>query len=462
MDDLNLDDIEKLSDDALMEMIGNIDFDEEKKNLNNESTDKAICYNCGQDTLVKDYIQGIIVCRSTSCGMVNGSVMDENPEWKNYGDDKGDNSRCSMPINPLLPRSSIGTSIGGSKYGKIQILHSWGMMPYRERSLYIVLKEIQNKCHKNNIFKCIEDDAKIMYKKISECKHHRGVNKGKYIIIRGNNRRSLIAACLFYACKKNDNTRNVKEVAKMFDLKHTDVTKGIKTFRRLMRLRNMDLDLDSNNAEDFIPRYCKLLRIKPKYSDIALQIAKNVGRLNIGSEHTPHSIATACLLMMIHMNDLTITKKCIANKFKVSDVTITKTYNSISSYRDILIDDDKVDTIVEEYKRRKALDSELPANLRKKFDKIKSTFKDNKYEYQGEVFNSPKEDDEEEDDLTDISDDDDKFDDRMMCDMEYDDVEYYSNERDVDLYQILDSTQEQYNSMISYERDDNMILHVTI
>ena len=66
-----------------------------------------------------------------------------------------------MPINPMLPQSSLGTTI--TRRCKIQTLHRWSAMPYKERSKYIVLKEIENKCKQANIIKCIEDDAKIIF-----------------------------------------------------------------------------------------------------------------------------------------------------------------------------------------------------------------------------------------------------------------------------------------------------------
>ena len=43
----------------------------------------------------------------------------------------------------------------------MKTLHGWSAMPYKERSLNEVFKIIQAKCHKGNILKCIEDDAKM-------------------------------------------------------------------------------------------------------------------------------------------------------------------------------------------------------------------------------------------------------------------------------------------------------------
>ena len=167
---------------------------------NKESNDELIevaerkspfCENCNDDNIVEDTAHGIIVCRS--CGEVLSNLMDTNPEWTQYNDDnKKDMNRCSHPISQLLPQSSTATTIAGSCSSRIKTLHGWSAMPYKERSLNEVFKIIQAKCAEGKILKCIEDDAKIMYKNISDCKHVTGKNSGKPIIIRGKNRTSEI------------------------------------------------------------------------------------------------------------------------------------------------------------------------------------------------------------------------------------------------------------------------------
>ena len=103
---------------------------------------------CCDDT--KNYVsdEGVIICKR--CGTMINNIMDT-PEWKfnGTGDSKGkDTTRCGMPMNPLLPKSSMGTYIGGNKYGHLQRLHSWNAMPYKERSQWKVYSAIATKCKK--------------------------------------------------------------------------------------------------------------------------------------------------------------------------------------------------------------------------------------------------------------------------------------------------------------------------
>ena len=218
--------INDMNDEQLFQLLDQIDYEKENKEINEiekeyNKIDNIICKICNSgEKIAEDRSQGILVCMD--CGTVISDLFDRNPEWKSYSGEDGKESlaRCGNPINFFLPQSSLGTTIACSNRSKIKILHSWSAMPYKERSLHIVLKEIQSKCRDAGIMKCIEDDAKILYKNISESKHAYGKNKGKNVIIRGANRKSLIAACVFFACKRKGKTRSPKEIAKIFELKY--------------------------------------------------------------------------------------------------------------------------------------------------------------------------------------------------------------------------------------------------
>jgi len=361
-------DFNNLTDADMRDIFENIDFssqmnaesngENETKSNGSRSRDmdssRDVCRGCGEyNSMVDDTVHSVRVC--TKCGQVNDNLVDQNPEWRQFEDDGGkDVGRCSMPINKLLPQSSLGTTIAGNYKSRLKTLHQWSQMPYKERSLNAVFKIIHNKCQSGAILKCIEDDAKIMYKLISECKHVKGKNKGRVIIIRGKNRESLIAACVFFACRRNKKTRSQKEIADLFDLKYTEITRGCKLFIKLMKLRKLELSIGTSLPEHFVVRFCNELKIKKHYINQAMKIAKNIRKLDIASVHTPFSTATSSILLMADINGLrSISKKKLSNKFNVSEVTLTKTYKKISEYRNVLINDTLTDKLVELIKKEK-------------------------------------------------------------------------------------------------------------
>lgn len=337
--------VDEISDKNVWELFDAIEESEDMISEDLTCSESDECPNCGAiNSLIQDKKEGFIVC--SECGVICDELLDHNPDWKNYGDNNGSVSRYGAATNFFLPKSSLGTTIAGSNFNRLKRLHNWGSMPYRERSLYMVLNEICIRCEKHDIKKNIVDDAKLMYKKISECKHTKGKNVGKFMIIRGSNRRSLIAACVFFACKLNGNTRSPKEIAKVFDLKMTEITKGCKKFLQLMKNYNTIYRLDSSTPEHFIIRFCNLLQIHKKDREIAKIISQNVKKLGLASDHTPPSVAAGSILLMCKMNNLSLSKKLISNKFSISEVTISKIYKKIEEYRILLINSEETDKIV--------------------------------------------------------------------------------------------------------------------
>lgn len=392
--DVELDDINDYT--ALMEfMCGDsdsfINFDEDNiggiDNLNNYKKDvekknkesnrkKMFCEDCSSDDIIEDTSQGILVCKN--CGQVISMLVDVGAEWTQYADDhKKDQNRCSQPISQLLPQSSTATTIGGPCSSRIKTLHGWNAMPYRERSLNDVFKLIQRKCQKAKMLKCIEDDAKITYKNVSECKHISGKNAGKTIIIRGKNRISLIAACVLNSCRKKDKTRSPKEIAELFDLKHPDLTKGYKIFQRLAKYKNIVVKNNASKPEHFITRFCEDFRIQKDFQEQAIKISSNAQKLLIASVHTPLSLATGSIYSMVHINNLAINKKTIAGKFNVSHVTIIKAFKKLEPFLGLLLDDDHCEKLYAEISKYKSV-IQITDNLISQFIRFDIDIEDDK------------------------------------------------------------------------------------
>jgi hemerythrin superfamily protein len=85
--------------------------------------------------------------------------------------------------------------------------------------------------------------------------------------------------------------------------------------------------------------------------------------------HTPSSIATGSILLIIDLNKLPITKKFIANKFEVSEVTITKAFNKLEPYKDIITDDELTDKLSAELQKYKE-NRKIPEKLQKIYNNL--------------------------------------------------------------------------------------------
>lgn len=314
------------------------------------------CKGCGLfDTLKEDLYNSVIVC--SKCGIVNDEILDYGPEWRQYNNDDSRNenvSRCGCPSNYFFPKSSQGTIMVGSSSNRLKRKQKWCTMVYKERSLNLVFEYISQICSKNKIPKIIVDSAKTLYKKISDCKHKSGDNIGKQIIIRGDKRLSIIAACVFKACEMNKNPRNTKEIANFFNLDEKKVTKGLKNFSKILRNADDSVTIfnqfNSNTTEDYIRRHCPKLKINKENTDLTVKIAKNCCRIKLASNHNPQSISAGSILAMVEYKRLSVDKKDIASLFGTSELTIGKIYDKIAPYINALVDDDTTNHLIKKFK----------------------------------------------------------------------------------------------------------------
>lgn len=264
------------------------------------------------------------------------NIIDK-PEWRFYGynDTKSsDPTRCGLALNPLLPESSVGTTIKPGYYdksmNKTRRMVDWNSMTYKERSLNKIFNDIQSICTKNNIPPKIYQEAKSLYKIMSENK-----------ISRGNNRTGIIAACIYFACKNCDVPRSTKEISGMFDINNIIVTKGCKKFQEILHYNKTNRDRINRNiiidSNDFIDRFCNKLDLNNIDIKIIKQISDRAQEHKIIYENTPPSIAVGSIYLYIKINKLNISKKDISNISKISEVTINKCYKKLEEYTDKLI-----------------------------------------------------------------------------------------------------------------------------
>jgi len=335
LNDDNFDQLDNLSDDKLWDILDDLS---NNKSINIEEKIEQCCYKCKSQYLIFTSNRSSYVCGD--CGLEGLEVLDESPEWSNYDDGKADSGRCGAPANAFFPKSSLGTTINTTGYSKVKMLRNWGQVPYRERSLAEVLNDIDSKCKKYKITKAVIDNAKVLYKNIREMKHEHGSNKGKNVIIRGINRKQIIAACFYFGAMLQKSPRSSKEVADVFDLELKQVTKGCRKFLEIMKDNFIIFDIKPSHGSDFIERYGSKIKLSKNIIQLAKTISENATKLDIASDHQSTSIAAASILLAINTLEENISKKVISEVFNISDVTITKTYKKIYPFQQIVINDE--------------------------------------------------------------------------------------------------------------------------
>lgn len=312
----------------------NNDNEIENKNTNKIDTQESIkCNKCNTNTLA--FFDGGTFCKN--CGELQDTRFTTDQEYRYYGENDSKNSdptRVGMPINNLLPKSSMGTiianNVGYDVYtiNRIRQYHSWNTMPYEERSLWKDYEIITSKASKLSLSSMIIEESKKYYKKIRE----ESLN-------RGSNRRALEAACIYFACKNQNVPRSSKEIAKEFDLDIKDMSKGIKKFNEIMENANFKYNEVSITITpvDFINRYCSKLKLNKDIKYLSEFVILKSLRKKIVEENTPSSIASGCIYFVTVLTNQNISKQEVSNICNVSEVTIGKCYKKLYEYRYLLL-----------------------------------------------------------------------------------------------------------------------------
>ena len=290
----------------------------------------SFCNSCQSDDVVLD--EGNYMCKQCNC--IISRYIDPNAEWRFYGheDNKSsDPTRCGAPTNDLLPNSSLGSIISCQMFESysmklIRKYHMWNSMTYKERSLFNIFDTITVNAINSGISPTIIEEAKNLYKTMSESR-----------ISRGDNRSGLIASSIYMSCKRNKVPRTAKEIAKIFNLKNTTMTKGCKKFQDIMKMH-----VASTTAEDFIERFCSKLNLSSEIRELCKHIIKKSLELNIVSSNTPPSLAAATIYMSVEITKSDVSKKDISVICEISQVTLMKCFKKMYEYRSLLLPNEAI------------------------------------------------------------------------------------------------------------------------
>lgn len=313
---------------------------EKKEEINPSSYRQKIgsqnCINCKSDKLSLE-LEGMICL---DCGVLNQINISKSHEWKEKSGDNN-SSRCGMPINPLLPQSSMSSMILGGGYEMVRRLDKWNDTIYKEKSLLDVFTKIKKACISGNIPVCVINKSNTLYKLLSED-----------IIKRGVSRTAVIASCVYYACleysyKNKKFSKSYSEVAYVFGIDKKKMTKGCKCFNEVMYYKISDDFTFINRIKPktydyYIESFCPKLDIID-VSDVnkILRIGKNVKTLGIICENTPRSISAGCIYLFLSENktkkELINCRKKISIACDISEVTILKSYKKIYEWKKFLI-----------------------------------------------------------------------------------------------------------------------------
>ena len=205
-----------------------------KENLNMH----MMCRDCKEypPNLVEEFSSGDMVCGS--CGLVLGDrIVDTRSEWRTFSnDDQGsdDPSRVGDGANPLLNGSQLQTTIAfsDSPNGRSRDLHRAQNKSTHDKSTKTLLaayKELGALGDSMHIQSNISSYAKHLFKQV----HDAGVFRGK-------SQETIIAGCLFIACRQMKVPRTFREIFAVTKVSKAEIGRIFKVLEKFFAQENID------------------------------------------------------------------------------------------------------------------------------------------------------------------------------------------------------------------------------
>jgi len=291
------------------------------------------------DASALTHLEGGLVC--SRCNTVVSRQLDYGAEWRYYGaeDMRASNpTRCCPPSNGLIttlgsvvscaPRrrasqwsnrtaASAAAACASAAAGRqVQRFQVWSSLTYRERVLCGVFDQLAVNAAQHGLPACILEDAKNLYKAVSD--GH---------ITRGENRAAVIAASIYVACRRSGVPRSIREVADMFDMRAAALTRACRTFRSVVG--DADEDAVATTPMDFVGRFCSRLGLSTEVVDAVRRVVRRADELAVVSDAMPPSIVAGAVALVSAELGLGLTREAVAAVCAVAPATVGKMHRRL-------------------------------------------------------------------------------------------------------------------------------------
>lgn len=294
-------------------------INEQKKENIKEQNQVIYKCDCEDKPDVADY-SGLILC--CKCGVVleRYNISFENEVGMYGGGEDGVSSnnagRCSGVIDPIMGKSNYSTGISGK--GRMQTLCKWSMFDYEETVMMSIKKLFTEAVRELKLPDMLIRQATLCYKSAYNIKID-----GKKMIVRGKNKRAVIACCLHFALKNVNIMVPLTDILNYFKVDNTTFAKNCKFLQE--NLKNAIIKEESLDTCEYIHRLCAKLNIPYKIQNICKMILKACIELSIFPE--TQSLTVCCASIHFATNELgdQVNLDYLTANGRVSKDTILKT-----------------------------------------------------------------------------------------------------------------------------------------
>ncbi len=281
------------------------------------------CPECGSANITSNEYLGEITCND--CGLVIEEKMADTGidlQGKFNKDEK--KGRGGAPISIQKFDKGLTTNVGeisdiykleSAQTRKFLRLKKWQerVSTSIERNLRLAMAELRVIASYLNLPNVVRDEAARVYNFVLQ----RG-------LVRGRSMESVIAACLYAACRSYDIPRTLDEMATASDVERKEIGR---TYRFI--IRKLSIKIKQSSPKDYISRFSSVLKLSPRTQNDALNILKQAEKVELTSGRGPAGIAAAALYVAALINDEKKTQREVADIAGITEVTIRNRYKEL-------------------------------------------------------------------------------------------------------------------------------------
>ena len=281
------------------------------------------CPECSSVDLTYNDHLGEISCNE--CGLIVEDKMVDTGQDAGGQFDKADKKgRGGAPMSMQKFDKGLTTNVGeisdiykleSGQTRKFLRLKKWQerVSTSIERNLRLAMAELRRVASFLSLPSVVRDEASRVYNYVLQ----RG-------LVRGRSMESVIAACIYAACRSYNIPRTLDEIASASDVERKEIGR---TYRFIVR--KLKIKVTPSSPKDYIARFSSILHLSPKAQNEALKILKRADISELTSGRGPAGIAAAALYVAALINDEKKTQREVADVAGITEVTIRNRYKEL-------------------------------------------------------------------------------------------------------------------------------------
>ena len=281
----------------------------------------TICENCNnKDSIIEDYSSGELVCNK--CGLVYAeNMIADEYEKRTFESDDNEIKRVGPPERPDQ-LGQPGTTLIIRENGKKKIIKTYTKQTKIAKNHHRIYRLLSLSDVKENFI----EQTKILYDKLAPKMN-----------MQGRNLRHIIIALYYYACRKSNMAKGLKEVSKMFpSVTERQIKKAFNSIKSHI-VEYDDEDELIQREKNFIQSYIGGNIQKYDIKMTSYKILENINKNSIFEGKNPNTIAGLSLLLSYKLfNDNSDNFEDFFSTFP-SRATLKKYFEEIKPYLDKII-----------------------------------------------------------------------------------------------------------------------------